>query len=74
MEEAYRCNADVPSAPTRKRKEDRHNVKEVGIRPVRSDLCTPQLALSTAVRNGVLKTKPEGPAVETCSKRESKIL
>ena len=38
-------------------------LKEVGTPRVQSTLCTPQLALSTAVRNRVSKT--ESPAVET---------
>ena len=38
----------------------------VGTSPVRSSFCTPQLALSPAVRNKVTKTEPQSgqPAVE----------
>ena len=40
-------------------------IKEVGTPPVRSNLCTPQLALSTAVRKTDTKAESETPAVET---------
>ena len=36
-----------------------NNVKEVGTPPVRSKLCTPLIAVSTAVRNNVVKTVSE---------------
>ena len=42
--------------------------KVVGTSPVRSNLCTLQLALSTAVVwNTATKTVPREPTVETCS-------
>ena len=40
------------------------NVKEVGTPPVRSNLCTPQLALSTAARTRFAKTESERSAIE----------
>ena len=40
------------------------NVMEVGTPPVGSNLCTPQLALSTALRNRLAKTESERSAIE----------
>ena len=48
-----------------------NNVKEVGTLPVRSNLCTPELALSTAARNWVTLTECEWPPVERRSKKDS---
>ena len=46
------------------------NVKEVGTPPMRSNLCTSLITVSTAVRNKVTKTRSEEATVEEqlCSK------